>query len=140
MSTTIESFFDRQKHDLSHESNEDNEKKKARESGLNISLSKDDTDIFEEVIESPRFAGILYSWLQNLKKIVNKIFELPSSTKEAQIEGARHMEEVNESIKFINEKFYEKSSYPWCERKRKRRYEVVIEIFEKKNARKSIRQ
>ena len=31
--------------------------------------------------------------------------ELSSSTKEAQIKGTRHMEKVNESIKFINEKF-----------------------------------
>ena len=38
------------------------------------------------------------------KKKVNKIFELSSSTKEAQIKDARHMEKVNESIKFINEK------------------------------------
>ena len=41
------------------------------------------------------------------KKKVNKIFELSSSTKEAQIKGARHMEKVNESINFINEKFEE---------------------------------
>ena len=100
--TTIKSFFDRQKRDIS---NEDDERKKARESSLNISLSKDDTDIFEEGIESPHPAGILYSCLQNLGKKVNKIFELSSSTKEAQIKGAKHMEEVNESIKFINEKF-----------------------------------
>ena len=107
MSTTIKSFFDRQKRDLSDKSNEDDERKKARESSLNISLSKDDTDIFEEGIESPRCAGILYSCLQNLEKKVNEIFELSSSTKEAQIKGARHLEEVNESIKFINEKFEE---------------------------------
>ena len=42
-----------------------------------------------------------------MEKKVNKIFELSSSTKEAQIKSARHMEEVNESIKFINEKFEE---------------------------------
>ena len=107
MSTTIKSFFDRQKRDLSDKSNKDNERKKVRESSLNTSLSKDDTDIFEEGIESPRCAGILYSCLQNLEKKVNEIFELSSSTKEAQIKGARHMEEVNESIKFINEKFEE---------------------------------
>ena len=39
-----------------------------RESSLKTSLSKDDTDIFEEGIESPRCAGILYSCLQNLGK------------------------------------------------------------------------
>ena len=41
------------------------------------------------------------------KKKVNEIFELSPTTKEAQIKVARHMEEVNESIKFINEKFVE---------------------------------
>ena len=41
------------------------------------------------------------------KKKVNDIFELSSSTEEAPIKDARHMEEVNESIKFINEKFEE---------------------------------
>ena len=65
------------------------------ERSLNISLSKDDADIFEEGIESPRCAGILYSCLQNLEKKVNKIFELSSLTKEAQIKGAKHMEEVH---------------------------------------------
>ena len=39
--------------------------------------------------------------------MVNESFELSSSTKETQIKGARNMEEVNESIKFINEKFEE---------------------------------
>ena len=80
-------MFDRQKRDLSDKSNEDNERKKAREreSSLKISLSKSGTDIFEEGIESPRCAAILYSCLQNLEKEVNEIFELSSSTKEAQI-------------------------------------------------------
>ena len=105
MNTTIKNFFDRQKRDLSDKSNEDDEKKKAKESSLNIPLSKDDTDISEEGIESPCCGSILYSCLQNLGKKINKIFELSSSTKEAQIKGARHMEEVNESIKFINGKF-----------------------------------
>ena len=68
MITTIKSFFDRQERDLIDKSNEDDERKKARESSLNVSLSKDDTDIFEEGIESPRCAGILYSCLQNLEK------------------------------------------------------------------------
>ena len=98
-------MFDRQKCDLSDKSNEDNERKKARErerqrdreterqrdrerereSSLKISLSKSGADIFEEGIEFPRCAAILYSCLQNLEKEVNEIFELSSSTKEAQI-------------------------------------------------------
>ena len=107
MSTTIKSFFVRQKRDLSDKSNEDGERKKGKESILNVSLSKDGTDIFEEGIESPRCAGTLYSCFQNLEKKVNKFFERSSSTKEPQIKGARHMKEFNESIKFINAKFEE---------------------------------
>ena len=70
MITTIKSFFDRQKCDLSDKPNEDDERKKARERAriLNVSLNEDDTDIFEEEIESTRCAGILYSCLQNLEK------------------------------------------------------------------------
>ena len=56
------------------------------------------TDIFEEGIESLCCAGILYSCLQSLEKKVNESFELSSSTKEAQIKGAKHMEEVNEKF------------------------------------------
>ena len=43
-------------------------KERERERSLNTSLSKDDTDIFEEGIKSPRCADILYSCLQNLEK------------------------------------------------------------------------
>ena len=96
MSTTIKSLFDRQKRDLSDKSNEDQRRRKTRQCSLNVSISKDDTSIFEEGIESPRCAGILCSCLQNLEK--KKIFELSSSTTEAQIKGARQMEEINESI------------------------------------------
>ena len=75
MSTTIKSFFDRQKRDLSDKSNEDDEKKNGeRESGLNTSLSKDDTDVFEEGIKSPCCAGILYNCLQNLEKKGKRYF------------------------------------------------------------------
>ena len=61
MSTTIKSFFDRQKRELSDKSNEDDGRKKVRESSLNISLSKDDTDVFEEGMEFSCCAGIWYS-------------------------------------------------------------------------------
>ena len=63
MSTTIESFFDRQKRDLSNKSNEDDKKRsrkrerdrqtdrqRDRERSLNISLGIDDSDISEERI------------------------------------------------------------------------------------------
>ena len=58
MSTTIKSFFDRQKRDLSDKPNEEDERKKVLERERDRDrdrqrepfkyISKDDTDIFEE--------------------------------------------------------------------------------------------
>ena len=75
-------------------------KEKKRENSLNLSHSKDNTAIFKEVIE-PQVVLVFYNCLQNL----NKISEISSSMKKAQIKSIRHMEEVNKSINFINEKF-----------------------------------
>ena len=77
---------------------------------MDLSLSKetsDDIDVFAEGIEPPRCASILYDCLKNLELKVNEIYELSSSTKDAQIKDAKQMEDVSESIKFINEKFEE---------------------------------
>ena len=52
------------------------------------------------------FCNIL-SILKNIELRVNEIYELSSSTKDAQIKGTKQLEDVNESIKFINEKFEE---------------------------------
>ena len=57
------------------------ERRQEREISLNVSLSKDDPDIFEKGIESQCCAGTIYSCLQNLNKKVNKIFELFSHRK-----------------------------------------------------------
>lgn len=109
ISINITSFFKRKKRDLSYTLNEKCEitkvKEKERENSLNLSLSKDNTAIFKEVIES-QVALVFYNCLQNL----NKISEISSSMKKAQIKGIRHMEEVNKSIKFINENFEEMES------------------------------
>ena len=68
--------------------------------------------------------------MQNLEKKRNKIFELSSSTKEAQIKGGSHMEKVNIFIKFINEKFEEME---------KDRNEKERQISELKNAVKTLK-
>ena len=105
MSSSIKSYFD-----LSDKSTNEKEKKKARKSSLDLSLSKetsDGTDVFAKGIESPRCASILYDCLNNLELKVNEIYELSSSTKDAQIKGPKQLEDVSESIKFINEKFEE---------------------------------
>ena len=77
---------------------------------MDLSLSKKtsgDTDVFTKGIESPRCKSILYDCLRNLESKVNEIYELSSSTKDAQIKDAKYLEDVSESIKFINEKFEE---------------------------------
>ena len=89
---------------------EEEERKEATESNSDLSLSKetsDDIDVFAGGIESPRCASIFYDCLKNLELKVNEIYELSSSTKDAQIKGAKQLEDVSESIKFINEKFEE---------------------------------
>ena len=84
-------------------------REKKADSSLDLSLSKetsDDTE-FAERIDSPRCESILYDCLKNLESKVNEIYELSSSTKDAQIKDAKYLEDVSESIKFINEKFEE---------------------------------
>ena len=110
ISSIIKSYFERRKRDLSDKSTNEEERKTARESSSSLSLSNktsDDTDAFGEGIESPRSARIIYDCLKNLELKVNEIYELSFSTKDAQIKGAKQLEDVSESIKFINEKFEE---------------------------------
>ena len=45
--------------------------------------------------------------MKNLELKDNNIYKLSFSTKDAQIKGAKQLEDVSESIKFINEKFEE---------------------------------
>ena len=110
MISSIKSYFEREKTDLSNKLTNEEERKKFRETSLDLSLSKeksDDIDVFAEGIESPRCKSIVYDCLKNLELKVNEIFELSSSTKDAQIKGAKQLEDVSESTKFINENFEE---------------------------------
>ena len=95
------------KRDLSNKSNNKEERKKLESSSLDLLLSKEtneNTDVFTQTIESRRCASIFYDCLKNLESKVNEIYKFSSSTKDAQIKGARQLEDVSESIKFINEK------------------------------------
>ena len=65
------------------------------------------------------------------EKKVNEIFDLSSSMKKAQIKGARRVEEVNESINFINKKF-DKMEVGRTEKER--------QIFELKNKLKTLNE
>ena len=65
MSNTLKSYFGSEKRDLSDKSNDGDERKKANESNLDLSLNQDDTDVFAEGIDSPICASILYDCLKN---------------------------------------------------------------------------
>ena len=63
MTNTLESYFESKKRDLSDKSNDGDERKKAKESNLDLSLNQDDTDVFHSVksvqIQSC-FCSVLY--------------------------------------------------------------------------------
>ena len=107
LSNTLKSYFGSKKRDLSDKSNDGDERKKAKESNLDLTLNQDDTDVFSEGIDSLRCASILYDRLKNLDKKVDEIHQLSTTMNAAQIKGTQHLKEVNDAITFINKKFEE---------------------------------
>ena len=76
MSSTIKSYFERKRRDLSDKPNNQREKKNQRESCVDLLLNKetnDDTHGFTGGIGSPRFASIIYDCLE-LQFGVQKLF------------------------------------------------------------------
>ena len=106
MSSGIKSYFERKKRDLSDKSNDGDERKKNRESSLDLSSSKYDDDsaealeVFSEGLDSPCWAEDLFKCLKDLERKVAEIHE-------SQIKGGKQLEKVNESIQAINDKFVE---------------------------------
>ena len=105
MSNTLKSYFGSKKRDLSDKSNDGDERKKAKESNLDLSLNQDNTDVFTEGIASPKCVSILYDCLKNLDEKVNEIHLLSTITN--WIKCTQQLKEVNDAIKFINKKFEE---------------------------------
>ena len=122
MSNTLRSYFGSKKKELSDKSNDRDERKKAKESNLDLSLNQDDADAFSGGIDSPRCASILYDCLNNLDKKVNEIHLLSTTTNDAQIKGTQQLMEVNGAIKFINENFEE------FEADRKKKEQEIAEL------------
>ena len=107
MSNTLMSYSGSKKRDLSDKSNDGDERKKAKESNLALSLNQDDTDVFAEGIDSLRCVSILYDCLKNIDKKVNEIHLLSATTNDDQIKATQQLKEVNDATKFFNEKFEE---------------------------------
>ena len=106
MSNTLKSYFGSKKRYLSDKSDDGDERKKAKESNLDLLINQDDA-VFSEGIDSPRCASMLYDCLKNSEKKVNEIHLLSTTTNDAQIKGTQQLKEMNDTIKFINEKFEE---------------------------------
>ena len=91
MSSGIKSYFERKKRDLSDTSNDGDERKKTRESSLDLSSSKVDDDsaeapeVFSEGLDSPRWAEVLFKCLKDLERKVAEIHE-------SQIKGGKQLE------------------------------------------------
>ena len=107
MSNTLKSYCGSKKRDLRDKSNDEDERKKAKERNLDLSQNQDNTDVFTESIDSPRCASILYDCLKKLDKKNNEIHLLSTTTNDAQIKGTQQLKEANGAIKFINEKLEE---------------------------------
>ena len=58
MSSITENYFERKKKYLNAKSKNGKEKKKVRDSSLDISLNEDNTNVFVEDLDSPRCSGI----------------------------------------------------------------------------------
>ena len=107
MSNTLMSYSGSKRRDLSDKSNDGDERKKAKESNLALSLNQDDTDVFAEGIDSLRCVSIMYDCLKNIDKKVNEIHLLSATTNDDQIKATQQLKEVNDATKFFNEKFEE---------------------------------
>ena len=80
MSNTFKSYFGNKKWYLSDKSNDGDERKKAKEGSLDLSMNQDDVDIFSEGIGSLRCLSVLYDCLKNLDKSMNYTCSKPQRT------------------------------------------------------------
>ena len=108
----IAKYFDEnsKKRDLSGDSNPEEERKKIRD-GSSAS-NTDNSDVFEEGLESPECKEILFNCLRNLQEKVTEIFNLAQDTKNMQIEGDKKLEELKSSVEVMSDKFDEYEKEP----------------------------
>ena len=106
MSLDITNFFKGKKRDLSNNSEEGGEsRKKQRKGSLNDSSVSDNTEVFAEGLKSPECISILFNCLQNSETKILR--DIAQKTQENQIKSTTQLTDLQESVKFINEKFQE---------------------------------
>ena len=117
------------KSDLSDDSKTgDDDSKKPRE-GSSASYTEE-TDVFEEGVESADCRKVLFNCLKNLERKMNDLYMLANSNKEMQVKGNKQLIELTSSVEFLTYKFDE------LEKERKEKDELInsleIEVFSQK--------
>ena len=94
------------KRDLSDQSNNGDEPKRQFEDSV-ADLILSDEVFLEENLQSSRVIGILLNVLNKLEKQVAEIYQISDTTKTSQIKGEEQLNDVLQTVKFINAKFDE---------------------------------
>ena len=104
----ISKFFNSssEKRDLSDQSCDGEEPKKAREGSLNDSSVSLD-NVFTEGTKSPECLHILVNCMKNIEAKIKEIWEMNQVTQDNQIKGECQLRDLVKSIEFYNEKFDE---------------------------------
>ena len=95
----------------------DDDSKKPREDSSGSYT--DETDIFEEGVESADCRKVLFNCLKNLEEKMNDLYMLANSNKEMQIKGDKQLIDLTSSVEFLTSKFDE------LERERKEKDELI---------------
>ena len=79
----------------------------------------EETDIFEEGVESADCRKVLFNCLKNLEQKMNDLYMPANSNKEMQVKGDKHLIELTFSVEFLTSKFDE------LEKERKEKDELI---------------
>lgn len=69
-------------------------RKKTWDKTLNLSLSKDDVDVFSETLDLSKWSWISYNCFKEWDEKVMKIYDLVNANHESHIEGIKHFEDL----------------------------------------------
>ena len=93
-------FLVQKKCNLSNNSKEATNPKKAKETTSSSSYSE--YDVFEEVLDSSSCRSILFDCLKNLEPEGNKIFANTNTLKENQVNGEKQLTDLAETVNFFS--------------------------------------
>lgn len=111
------------KRDHSDDSNSGDDPKKIREERISSSsLAEMSNEVFTESLKSPDGIEILFNVLRNVEIQMKKNYIVGQETKDSQIKGEQHLEELTKSVKFLSSKIDE------YEQERKENQKVINDL------------